>query len=294
MAGEDGSFTLDEQAAEPVEDAAEDKPLIPEPEESNFFVEEQEVPEEKKTSVVGTSQARLEAAAEAAVDDERNALDPEREPVSEPETSIPPYFIERERSIRNLWPWIGGGAALIIILAVAAWFFFPGGFTRIFGEKSAEVATTEEIISGESTPPTQDIPGESGPEAGGIETEAAVPETAQSDAGQTMADQTGETPAESVDESVSQTEVPEESEPVTPPAAQTRKYYIVAGMFSSRNNAENLVHTLKDKGYNAELFGRKDNLYAVSFSSHVSKTAALEDLARIRQEANAKAWLLYY
>jgi hypothetical protein len=51
---------------------------------------------------------------------------------------------------------------------------------------------------------------------------------------------------------------------------------------------------LKAKGFDAELFGRKNNLHAVSFSSHTSKEAAIQELSRIREEFDRNAWLLRF
>jgi cell division septation protein DedD len=280
-----GSFTLEDQTAEIEVDASEDTPLVPDAEEPPFLIEEQEKEEEKKVTVVGTSQARLEAAAEAAVDDENNAQEFEQESVSTTETSIP-YYVEREKRIRSIWPWVGGSAALIIILLVAAWFFFPNEVNRIFAGKSAETVTTEEQVSDESSTPGQETT--SGSEEGtASETDAPGSDTEENAAQEAETDQTGV-------ESVEETYTEPEPEPETPPAGQTRKYYVVAGMFSIQTNAEDLVNTLKSKGYDAELFGRHGNLYAVSFSSHVSKTAAVQELNRIREQINLKAWLLYY
>ncbi len=280
-AREVGSFTLEDQTAEIEVDASEDTPLVPDAEEPPFLIEEQENQEEKKVTVVGTSQARLEAAAEAAVDDENKAQESEQESVSTTETSIP-YYVEREKRIRSIWPWVGGAAALIIILLVAAWFFFPDEVNRIFAGKSAETVTTEEQVSDDSTTPGQETT--SGSEEGiAAETDAPGSDTEENAAQEAETDQTG---VESVEET--------EPEPETPPAGQSKKYYIVAGMFSIRTNAEDLVNTLKAKGYDAELFGRHGNLYAVSFSSHVSKTTAAQELNRIREQINPKAWLLYY
>jgi cell division septation protein DedD len=84
------------------------------------------------------------------------------------------------------------------------------------------------------------------------------------------------------------------AEPEVPTAGQAKKYYVVAGMFSSRTNAENFVRTLTSQGHDAELFGRHGELYAVSFSSHVLRAAAVEEMNRIREEINPDAWLLYY
>ena len=268
-ATEDGNFTLEDQTAEIEVDASEDTPLIPDPEEPPFMIEEQEPQEEKKFTVVGTSQARLEAAAAAASDEEKKtAQESEQESISAAETSIP-YYIERERRTVRIWPWVGGAAGLIIILLVAAWFFFPNEVNRILEGKSAETLTTEEQVSDNTSTPVQET------------TSSSEEETAA---------ETGDDATQVVEEAV----VEPEPEPETPPAGHTKKYYIVAGMFSSKTNAEDFVDTLKAKGYDAELFGRKDNLYAVSFSSHASRAAAVEEMSRIREQINPKAWLLYY
>lgn len=289
---ESGSFTLEDQAGEMEVDASEDSPLIPDAEEPPFLIEDQEKQEEKKVTVVGTSQARLEAAAEAAEEDEKKIHESELESMSTPETSIP-YYLDRERRDRNIWPWVGGAAALVIILLVAAWLFFPGKVNLIFEGKSDETVTTEEQVSDDSSSPVQEtasgidegIASETAQEQGVSTDETDVSgNAAEGDA--TQVAETDQTAAESMEETV--------NEPADPSAGQAKKYYIVAGMFSSRTNAENLVNTLKTQGYEAELFGRKGNLYAVSFSSHASKAAAIQELNRIKEQVNDKAWLLYY
>jgi nucleoid DNA-binding protein len=298
-AADNGSFTLEDLTAEIEVDAAEDKPLIPDAEEPPFLIEEPEHKEQQRATVVGTSQARLEAAAAAAMNDEEKMVpELEKEPLPTAETSIP-YYVGRERSLRSIWPWIGGAVALIIILLVAAWFFFPDELNRILAGKSAEQATTEETVSGDYPAGMQGTTGEIEDETAAqtepdqedvsAETEAPGTETGE-DAGQEAAtDQTGE---EAVEETVAETETEPEPEPL--PAGQAKKYYIVAGMFSSRANAEDYVNTLKTKGFDAELFGRKNNLYGVSFSSHVSRSAAMQELTRIREQFNPEAWLLHY
>ncbi len=278
---EAGSFILEDQAAEIEVDASEDTPLIPDPEEPPFSIEEQENQEEKKVTVVGTSQARLEAAAEAAEDEEVNAQESEPESMSTSEANIP-YFVEKEKTIGNIWPWIGGGAALIIILLVAAWFFFPDEVNRILGGKSAETVTTEEQVSDDSTTPAQET-------IIGSE-EETVAETEQDQ--EVITGETDVSAGDAGEAAIQEAEA--EPEPETPPAGQTKKYYVVAGMFSIRTNAEDLVKTLKTEGHNAELFGRHGDLYAVSFSSHESRAAAEVELNRIKEQVNRKAWLLYY
>jgi len=279
---EAGSFTLEDQTAEIEVDASEDAPLIPDVEEPPFLIEEQELEEEKKATVVGTSQARLEAAAEAAVDDEKNEYESEPESMSTTETNVP-YYVEREKRIGNIWPWIGGGAALIIILLVAAWLFFPVEFNRILSGKSAETVTTEEQVSDDSSTPEKESPGGS---------EVGTAAESEQDQGVITGETDAAGEAETEPTIVKPAEEPETQQSI-PSADQTKKYYIVAGMFSSRTNAENFVNTLKAKGYDAELFGRQGDLHAVSFSSHVSKAAAVQEMNKIREEYNPDAWLIY-
>ena len=289
---EEGSFTLEDQPGEVEVEAADDKPLIPDPEEPPFLIEEQQKQEEKRTKVVGTSQARLEAAAAAAAEEEK--MESRQEPVPEPETSIP-YYYERERSIRNIWPWVGGAIALIVILIVAAWFFFPTQFNSILGGKPTETEATESIVSGEpgttqqetaggEETPTGNIPGQA--ETGAEKEESG--NVSMEEPGDTEADQNAEEPVAEKVEEAADANVP------APPSARTRKYYIVAGMFSSRANAENFVNTLKAEGHDAEMFGRKNNLYGVSYGSYESRETAMRELARIKQNKNPQAWLLYY
>jgi hypothetical protein len=73
-----------------------------------------------------------------------------------------------------------------------------------------------------------------------------------------------------------------------------RKYYIVAGRFRNKVNADNYVSSLLTKGFNAELFRTDDNLYTVSFSSFSSRAQAEEELKRIRQTTEPDAWILLY
>jgi cell division septation protein DedD len=83
--------------------------------------------------------------------------------------------------------------------------------------------------------------------------------------------------------------------PVSQPAIHDRKeYYIVAGCFREESNADQLVIELRKKGYQAEKFGKIGNLYAVSFSSFADKSAALEELKKIRDTEQKGAWIAYY
>lgn len=71
------------------------------------------------------------------------------------------------------------------------------------------------------------------------------------------------------------------------------RYYIIAGAFSSKKNAERMVNTLKQNGYrNAQVVGRSHSgLYRVAYNGFFRTSDALIALEASRTE-NPKAWLL--
>jgi nucleoid DNA-binding protein len=75
------------------------------------------------------------------------------------------------------------------------------------------------------------------------------------------------------------------------PVELSLRYYIVAGCFRDEINADELVRSLKDRGFRAEKFGKIGNLYAVSFASFDDKEMAVKELKRIREEVQPEAWM---
>lgn len=75
------------------------------------------------------------------------------------------------------------------------------------------------------------------------------------------------------------------------PAEKNLRYYIVAGCFRDEVNADELVKSLKSKGFNAEKFGKIGNLYAVCFTSFDDKEMAVKELKRIREAIHPEAWM---
>ena len=76
-------------------------------------------------------------------------------------------------------------------------------------------------------------------------------------------------------------------------AAITPKYYIIAGSFQNLENADKFVSELKQKGFDANIAGtNKYNHYRVYFSSFNNLETATKQLAIIRKEENASAWIL--
>jgi hypothetical protein len=70
----------------------------------------------------------------------------------------------------------------------------------------------------------------------------------------------------------------------------TTTYYIIAGAFSERKNANKMLEKLKKWNYNTELVPA-GNLLRVSYNSFTHKADALIALHKIKQE-NSAAWLL--
>ncbi|MCP4552629.1 MAG: hypothetical protein GY834_11430 [Bacteroidetes bacterium] len=76
-------------------------------------------------------------------------------------------------------------------------------------------------------------------------------------------------------------------------AISSPKYYIIAGSFKTIANADRLVLQLKQKGYNADVVGKnKSNNYRVYFNSYASLAETNEQLAIVRRNEIADAWIL--
>jgi nucleoid DNA-binding protein len=74
-----------------------------------------------------------------------------------------------------------------------------------------------------------------------------------------------------------------------------KKYYIISGSFRVKENAENYVQTLKNKGYNPEVIFMQDKgMYAVSYNSYATPGDADMELSKIRTNDNPGAWILYH
>lgn len=79
--------------------------------------------------------------------------------------------------------------------------------------------------------------------------------------------------------------IPEDTEPEL-------RYFIIAGSFEKLANANKLVDQLKQKGYNSEIIGQnKYGYYRVCFEGFADAALAEEQLAVIRREENASAWV---
>lgn len=157
----------------------------------------------------------------------------------------------------------------VIVLAGAAWLVFPDQVKNILNpEQQVQEGTIPDVGEAEGSDIT----------SAADDADEQVPAIAT-------------TPGSDEEETTVQPETP-----VVPDEAQAsgNKYYVVAGCFKSRINAEKYVAELRDRGFKAELFGTHDNLYAVSFCSFSSRNQAISEMNRIRETTEPKAWILLY
>ena len=75
--------------------------------------------------------------------------------------------------------------------------------------------------------------------------------------------------------------------------AEHARIFIVAGCYSTKENAEGMVHYLTEKGFNASILDRTPaGLFRVVYDSYDDLSVASEELSTIRKGLNEEAWLL--
>ena len=90
---------------------------------------------------------------------------------------------------------------------------------------------------------------------------------------------------------------PEVKEVIPEPPKPADKYFLIAGSFAKRHNADVFVSKLEADGYNAQVIerpgGPNGEFYKVSYMSFYDKKEALAELRTARQsEGNGDVWLL--
>ena len=74
---------------------------------------------------------------------------------------------------------------------------------------------------------------------------------------------------------------------------QASQFYIIAGAFRVSKNADNLVASLKEKGYNSKVLPLNEKgLNPVAFEGFSSRDEAVKSLRSIQKKENKDAWLL--
>ena len=73
---------------------------------------------------------------------------------------------------------------------------------------------------------------------------------------------------------------------------EVKQYYIIAGAFRVSNNAEKLVLSLKNKGYDSKILSLNEKgLSPVAFSGYSDRTEAVVNLRLVQKKENKDAWL---
>ena len=236
-----------------------DQETEPETEPETDLVAEQEPvdPEQSGIGMSAVDQAR--AAEEArAIAQERAAMLAARQEKKLEDKPASTYK-EPESTNKKVWPKVLGISAVVIFLLAVGWFMFPEQFNSILNRDKSEITPGDDAGNQDENSDTdQDIP---------------------------VSDQ----PVLAPDQQPEPEKVPV---PAVRPAG--KQYHIVAGSFANLNNAEKLVRTLREQGFNASIIGERNNLHTVCFSSHQDKNAAEEELTRVRNSNDPQAWLLYY
>lgn len=71
------------------------------------------------------------------------------------------------------------------------------------------------------------------------------------------------------------------------------RYFIIAGAFKEKNNADKLINQLRIKGFQADYAGQTNSgLWRVCFEAFTDQQTALQRLQLIKREENANAWML--
>lgn len=71
------------------------------------------------------------------------------------------------------------------------------------------------------------------------------------------------------------------------------RFYIISASFRIKENAENYVNTLNQKGYDSKvIFLQEKGLYVVSYNSFTTKSDAEQALTNIKNTVNSSAWIL--
>ncbi len=298
---EKASFTLDESLTEVDVDASEDMKDVKATKEDSkskpsFTLDETDLiteadpaagskepeikaktePESKTETRVGTTPVEEKTEPKYVVKESRTPKYTPPPPIEE--KKVPTTAPSRKK--KRVWIIPVAIVALLILALVAGYFFFPQQLNRILPEKIASILPERGQQADETLEPV----------------EAIVEEPIIEEPSETF-EQTESISAET-EEVKSPAEEPAQEKPAESVPATTstgKQYYIVAGCFGNRSNADKYASDLQQEGFNSRVFGtRPGNLHAVCFDSYNTKSEALAEMNRIRQEKEPNAWVLYY
>lgn len=100
------------------------------------------------------------------------------------------------------------------------------------------------------------------------------------------------TMAASPQEPEPQTVTRQEEEPTAPQASSTLRYSIIGGCFSQKENADNLVASLLEEGFDQASVMPRGKSYYVCYARFATLEEAKAALEKVRANSNNKAWIL--
>lgn len=81
-------------------------------------------------------------------------------------------------------------------------------------------------------------------------------------------------------------------EEIKPVKNEIQNYFLIAGCFEYKENADKLCEKLQRQGYDSKIITYFENLYLVSYNGFPTRKEGLAALKKIRQEADKeKTWL---
>ena len=83
-----------------------------------------------------------------------------------------------------------------------------------------------------------------------------------------------------------------EQEPVAETPVEKAKIFIVGGCFSSEENANKLVISLKDRGYESAFVKQRGKLWDVYYGKYQTMEEAKLALKEIKENSDSKAWIM--
>ena len=186
-----------------------------------------------------------------------------KKPIEEKFTSFEkPAYSEKQKTDNNnnrtrLIIWL----VIIVIVngALIGYFFYSEEISSLFTKKSTEVIEIETYPEDQLQPEVTESP------EGTIE--------------------------EMTPQKVEEEKPVQKTENFRTPVQSGSRFYVVAGVFGDENNANNLVTELRNKGYNAEKFGKIGKLHAVSYNVYSTKAEADREMRRIQNEVDPEAWI---
>lgn len=209
------------------------------------------------------------------------------ETISEETLVVPIAQEEKEEEKKKSTPWWVGAAAVALPLALVSIFFFNDIFS---GQSKFELAALNPLKS--SSHSANYSPAENRPEfsieLGSQEKtnlETIISELPESSNELRYNFLEGNTDPSGINIRLKEMgSIPNVSE------SNLKLYYVIAGAFEMKSNADGLVDNLRQEGFDAALIGKRGRLHLVSYGAFTNRGAAKKSLRSLQAE-NRQGWI---